>query len=149
MFVDNGFVFAEQQSLSGNSDQTSTNVFDALVAKKLFGGSGGRGPKIAIAITAIAGTTPNFRARLVGADNAALSSNPIILADTGVSRTLASTDLPWCPEFQPAEQLDSKRYYGVIFTQGGNSDNTATVNATGVMDAQSNITGTVPRQGPS
>jgi hypothetical protein len=86
--------------------------------------------------TASGGTTPTLRARFVGADNAALTTNPIILADSGVSRTIVAADIPLAIELVPSEQMDSKQYYGVIFTQSGTSP-TATVNANLVMDAHS------------
>lgn len=143
MFLDNAFSFASGQSLSGTSDTVSTNVFDAGSAKKLFGGSSGRGVKILVTVTAVGGTTPTFRARLVGADNAALTTNPVILDDSGVSRTLVAGDLPYAIELHPAEQLDAKEFYGVIFTQSGTSP-TATASANAVMDAQSNFTGIGP-----
>jgi hypothetical protein len=75
-FIDAGIggPFASGQSLSGTSDQLSTNVYDAGSAKKLFAGRGGL--KIAVQVSAVGGTNPTFRARFVGADDAALSSNP-------------------------------------------------------------------------
>lgn len=136
--MDAYFNFADQQSLTGTSDVVSTNVYDAGSEKKLFAGSAGTFPlKIAVNVTASGGTSPTFRARFVGADNAALTTNPIILADTGVSAVLTADDLPVHRELVPMGQRTAKRYYGVMFTQGGTSP-TATVNASGVVDAQTN-----------
>jgi len=136
MLMDASFDFTPSaQSLSGTSDQNSTNVFNAGSAKKLFGGAFGRGPKIFLQVTAIGGTSPTFRARLVAADSADLATNPIILADTGVSRVLAASDIPYINELLPSVQLDAKQYYGIIFTQSGTSP-TATVRASLVADSQ-------------
>lgn len=143
MWVDNAMVFAEGQSISGTSAQNSTNILDENVAKKFFGGSAGRGPKIAIQVTAIGGTSPTLKAQFVGADDNALSVNVIVLAEWESNRVLVAGDLPVVQELVPAGQLDLKRYYGIIWTQGGTAP-TATVNAVGVMDNQTNITGIGP-----
>lgn len=127
MLLEGMFDFATQQELSGTSDTVSTNVHDAGVAKKLFGGSG-EPIKLIVQVTAAGGTTPTFRARLVGADNAALSSNPVTIADTGVSAAVDAGDLPLYYELVLAHQKAAKRYYGVIFTLGGTTP-TATANA--------------------
>lgn len=125
------------QALTGNSAVLSTNVYDALAAKKLFAGSLGKGPKLSIDIpAAMGGTSPTFMAQLIGADNAALSSNPITLAQIGTTRVLTAADFPFHAEVAIGEQLDAKRYYGVSYTMGGTSP-TAGVNANIVADAQS------------
>lgn len=135
--LDNHFDFANQQALTGTVDVVSTNVYDAGSAKKLFQG-GGEPIKLGVQVTASGGTTPTIRARLVGADNAALTTNPVIIADTGVSAAIVAADLPIIHELTPAFQATAKQYYGVIFTQGGTTP-TATVNAHLVRDAQSNL----------
>lgn len=137
MMLDALLNFASQQSLSTTSDVVSTNVYDAGSAKKVFGGSGEE-VKLAIQVTAAGGTSPTFRARLVGADNAALTTNPIILADTGTSAVLAASDLPVIYELVPAMQPTAKQYYGVIFLLGGTTP-TATANAQVAHTAQSNL----------
>ena len=122
MILDNGFNFTGTgagQAISGTVAQNSTNVFDAGIAKRLFGGSGARGPRLTTILSAVGGTTPTFRAQFVGADDAALTLNVITIADTGTTRALVAGDLPLVSELQPAEQLDVKRYYGFIFTQTG------------------------------
>lgn len=124
------------QAITGTSDAIIGNVYDAGAATKLFGGSAGRGPKAAITVSAIGGTSPTARVRLVGADDAALTTNPIIIGDTGASRALVAGDLPVNLEFTPGEQLDAKRYYGFIGTLGGTSP-TGTVTANVVETAQS------------
>ncbi len=137
MIMDAKFKFADQQALTGTSDVNSANVYDAGAAKKAFEGSAGANPlKIAIEVTASGGTTPTIRARFVGADDAGLTSNVVILADTGVSPVIvAATDLPVKYELVPSGQTAAKRYYGVIWVQSGTNP-TATVNASGVIDSQ-------------
>lgn len=140
MILDNQFNFASQQAIGpANTDVVSTNVFDAGSAVKLFAGGGKRLMRIACMVTAVGGTNPNMRMRFVGADDAALTTNPIILADTGVGPTLTAGALPLPIVLSPQEQQTAKRYYGVIFTQGGNANNTATVNAQGTLDVDDNL----------
>lgn len=128
--------FGDQQSLSGTSAANSTNVYDAGSAKKLFEGNGGG--VLAIEVTAVGGTSPTFQAQFVGADDAALSTNPVVLADTGASKVLAATDLPVLYRLRPSNQKDAKRYYGVIYTLTGTSP-TATANANIVESAQNHM----------
>lgn len=125
--------FSDQQALAGTSAQNSTNVYDAGAAKKLFAGTA-RG-KVAIQVTAIGGTSPTFEAKLVGADDAALTTNVVTLADTGTSPVI--TAVPALYELTASNQSVAKRYYGVIYTQGGTSP-TATANAA-VVDAAENM----------
>lgn len=127
MLLDGLFNFSSQQSLTGTSDVVSTNVYDAGSAVKLWQG-GGRAPKVLIQQTASGGTTPTLRARFVGADDAGLTSNVITLADTGVSAAIVAADLPRLIELVPNYQTTAKRYYGLIYLQGGTTP-TATVNA--------------------
>jgi hypothetical protein len=132
------FNFASQQSLSGTAAQNSTNVYDAGSAKLLFGGSANLFV-LAVEVTAAGGTSPTFRAQLVGADDAALSSNVITIAETGVSKVLAASDLPVLYRLSVNNQTTSKRYYGVIFTQSGTSP-TATANAQFEQTSHDNLT---------
>jgi hypothetical protein len=141
---DAAFNFSDQQALTGTSDVVSTNVYAvgangaaAAVATKLFEG-GGQEKKLFVQVTASGGTTPTFRARLVGADNAALTSNPIILAETGVSAALTAADLPVVYEINVAHQRTAKLYYGVIYIQAGTTP-TATVNAWIGDEGQNNL----------
>jgi len=135
MAIDTTFNHARQQELTGTSDVVSTDVYDAGSAKRLFAGA----PAIkgCVQVTASGGTNPTFRARFVGADNAGLTTNPEIIADTGVSAALAAADIPALYELAIGHQKADKRYYGWIFTQGGTSP-TATVNAFLADLAQSN-----------
>lgn len=120
-------IFSRQQALTGTSDVNSTDVYDHGSAVKLFGGWGNPF-LLQIVISASGGTNPTYRGRLVGADSADMSSNPIVIVDTGVSAVLAAGDIPKLYELLLGGQLVAKRYYRVIHLQGG-TDPTATVNA--------------------
>lgn len=128
-------VFSAAQALTGTSDVNSTNVYDAGSAKKLFQGSG-QPVKVSGVAKCTGGTSPTFRARFVGADDAALTSNVVILADTGATGVLTSGDrVPF--ELTPSMQTASKRYYGVIYLDGGTAP-TITVSAALVASGQTN-----------
>lgn len=137
MYLDKNFQFSKQQAITGTSDVASTNVWDVTTARKVFQGAG-KAVKLGVQVTASGGTSPTFRARFVGADNAALTTNPVIIADTGVSAAIASTDIPVLYELNLNHQNVTKAFYGVMFTQGGTSP-TATVNAHISADEQSNL----------
>jgi hypothetical protein len=126
---DLNFNFSDQQSLAGGAgvDVISTNVYDAGAAKKLFGG-GDNDAELALEATATGGTTPDLRCRLVGADNAALTTNPIVLAETGVvaNAQLVAT-VPFKRRLIVNNQETAKQYYGLIWVQSG-ANHTATVN---------------------
>jgi hypothetical protein len=142
-FIDNTKAFSAAQSLSTTSDVVSTNVYDAGSAKKVYAGASR--PKIGGFITMTGGTgTLSWRARLVGADDAGLTTNPIILADTGVmlkgpdgATALANTDKA-AFELHPTMQPTAKRYYGVVWILGGTTP-TATGSASEQLDPASNM----------
>lgn len=136
MFIDKQLPAASAVACSGNSETVIGDVYNAGSAKKLFGGGRGGGPKGAVTITAVGGTNPTSRVKLVGADSSDLATNPITIADTGTSRVLVSGDLPVIQELNPSEQLDAKQYYGFTATLGGTSP-TATITANVVPDVQS------------
>jgi hypothetical protein len=134
MYIEASQNFATAQALATTSDTVSTNVLDVGSAKKAFGGAG-HPVKVSVGYVNASGTSPTFRARLVGADNAGLSSGVEILADTGANPVTAG--VPVVYELVPSMQKATKRYYGVVFTQGGTSPvGAATANL--VLDAQSN-----------
>ncbi len=128
---DKNFIFANQQvhtNLVVGTDTISTNVYDAGAAIKLF--EGGSELDLCVEYTTIGGTTPKFRAWLVGADDAAGTTNPIILADTGLTDTIVAGDLPVLKRMRVGQQRTAKRYY-VLFVEsgGGGNDCDTTVNA--------------------
>jgi len=121
--MDKNLDFALTSISSSTADTVSTNVLDRGAAELLFPGPGGIQFGVYASITA--GTSPTVRARLVGADNAALTTNPEILADSGVhtlkddgTTALASGDKKFLT-LVPRGQTVPKRYYGLIFTMGG------------------------------
>jgi hypothetical protein len=141
--IDAPFAFGSTAIASSTSDTISTNVYDAGTAKKLFAGN--TDLKIQGRVTLSAGTgTLSVRARLVGADNAALTTNPEILVDTGVhltkedgSTALANTDTFFFT-LEANNQRSPKRYYGMVYTLGGTTPS-ATCDGNGVLDDQSNM----------
>lgn len=141
MILDGSFKFSDAQVLgTGTSDVVSTNVYDAGSAIVMFAG-GGRPFKVSVDCSSNTSGSGDatLRARFVGADNAGLTSNAIILDDTGVSAVEADgTVAPFHKELVPSNQTVAKRYYGVIYTQSGTSPN-HTVSANGCIDAQSNL----------
>jgi hypothetical protein len=127
-------------SLTGTDDVISTNVYDAGAAVKLFEGFSQKPPKLCATWENTgdggggAGLTGQIK--LVGADSANLATNPIVIADSGI---FALTAL----EFKKFEipvlgQSTAKRYYGVIFDQGGTTP-TADVTAILAEAMQSNM----------
>jgi hypothetical protein len=132
-------LFSAAQDLTAGDgvDENSTNVWDAGSAKKAF--SGYQRAYVAVTVAAAGGTTPTIRARFVGAADAALTSGVIILADSGDSRALTAADLPYQIQLHPGPtQLDTKQYYGVIYTMTGTVP-TATVSAAIQETQQTNM----------
>lgn len=127
MIIQREFQFSKQQAITGTSDVVSTDVYDAGAAVILFSGDNDN-LIIQTVQTASGGTNPTMRIRLVGADNAGLTTNPIIIDESGVSAVLTAGDLPRVVNLKPAHQRVPKRFYGIIYLQGGTSP-TATINA--------------------
>jgi hypothetical protein len=136
MITDANFKFdVTPKSITGTADVLATNVYDAGAAKKLFEGFSPKPPLLHCFARCTGGTTPSIRFRFVGADNAALSTNPIIIADTGVisnddagvalaANGLVQRVLPlW-------GQTIAKQFYGPIYLQGGT---TPTADVTAVI----------------
>ena len=113
----------------------STNVNDQGSAKKLFDGTGRIPFRISGFYKGNSGTNPTIRVQFVGADDAALTSNVLVIADTGVSPVLSAGVLvPF--ELVPQLQTAAKRFYGLIYTLAGTTPN-IDVMAVGVLDGQS------------
>lgn len=108
----------------GTADQIGSNVYDAGSAKKVFEGFPQKPARLAGQFKITAGTgTLSWRVRYVGADNAALTTNPVILADSGVQTldtdgtALAIND--FATFSMPIQgQTVAKQYYGPIYTMG-------------------------------
>lgn len=136
--LDASFNFADQQSLAAFSGGVvSSYVYDAGAAVKLF--EGDQKAIVDVLLTAAGGTTPQVRAELRGADDAALTSNPIILAAATSLASIAAADLPVRLSMKPSGQRTAKRYYGLWFVATGNADNTATANGQVALEHQSNL----------
>lgn len=134
---DKQFEFARQQAIADGVEVISTNVADMGSAVKLFEGSPGE-VKLIVEITEFTGADTTARVRLVAADDAPLATNPINLADTGVTAVLVATDVPKVFEIPVGHQRDAKRFYGAFIDLGGAAP-TAKVNvrlATGTQSHQ-------------
>lgn len=111
----------------GAADQVGSNVFDAGSAVKMFGGFTQKPPVLAVNAKITAGTGAlSFRVRFVGADDAVLTGNPEIIADSGVAlrENVTGTEAALAIGSQLLFNLSlrgqrmPKRYYGPIYTQG-------------------------------
>lgn len=130
------FNFSDGQALTGTAAVLSTNVYDAGSAVKLFQG-GASDFRFIVTATSVAGTTPTLAVALVGADNAALTTNPVTLASAGAASPDALGNITL--QMNPSAQTSSKRYYGLFYTQAGTTP-TSTVNAEATVgNAQSNL----------
>ncbi len=136
-YVDKNFNFSDQQVFGDAAATASTNVYDAGSAIKLFSGSTGAA-KLLVTLTADnVGTTPTLLVRFVGADNAALTSNAVVIAEIGsFTTTAADVGRQW--ELALAGQKTAKQYYGALVTQG-NDDNSRTLNIQIVETPQTNM----------
>jgi hypothetical protein len=148
MIIDAGFSFGLPTLTNSTARTVSPNVYDAGSAKKLFDGPGGDLKLIWKAVPT-ADDNPTVRVELVGADNAALDSNPITLADSGTvvygadGSTAIASGAVVEGELRPSRQFAAKRYYGLFVTLGGTNPDlvAATCKAELVRDSQSNMNG--------
>jgi hypothetical protein len=111
---ENLFSDAQVPAVAG-SPVTSTNSVDMSAAVRL--GMGGASlPKFFCFIAAKSGTTPTIRVQLVGADNAALTTNPVVVYDSGVLADPVTVPQIVKGAISPHAL---KRFYGVIYTLVG------------------------------
>lgn len=111
---ENLFSDAQVPAVAG-SPVTSSNVVDQSAAVRL--GMGGASlPKFYCLISAKSGTTPTIRVQLVGADNAALTTNPVIIYDSGVIADPVTVPQLVKGAISPHAL---KRFYGAIYTLVG------------------------------
>lgn len=133
---------------NSNTATVSPNVFDAGAAVKLFGNRGSDLKVVGHAVCT-ADDNPTLKVELIGADNAALTTNPMTLGSTGVSALgpdgatawASGADIPFTIKVQ--RQFVAKRYYGLMVTLGGtNPDTAGTAGGAGeanlVIDDQTN-----------
>lgn len=145
MICDYGFNFGIATIANSNTATVSPYVLDAGSAKKLFDGT--TGAKVAFSGTFTADDNVTVRCQLCGADDAALTSNVLVLADSGViaftsdGSTALGTSSVVRGEIVPSMQLASKRYYGLLWTLGGtNPDHAASEGmACLALDTQQNM----------
>lgn len=145
MIMEGLCAFGTPTIANSNTGVVSPNVFDAGSAVKLFGNRGSD-LKIVGHIVATADDNPTVTVELIGADNAALDSNPMVLGSTGemiegadgATAWASGDDIPF--SFKVNRQFVAKRYYGLLITLGGtNPDSTENLaGAALVIDDQSN-----------
>ncbi|MCK5316441.1 MAG: hypothetical protein KAJ55_00935 [Anaerolineales bacterium] len=121
-YQDGNMVFGLPAITDSTARTISTNVFDAGSAVKLFAGPDVL--KLAFQTAVTAAADPSIRVELVAADNAALTTLPVTLHDTGVideaedGSVLVTTDV--VKYFgHVVGQTVAKRYYGLFITLGG------------------------------
>lgn len=144
MYVDGDMDFGIAETTNAANDVVSTNVFDAGAAKLVF--TSARPMHVWYNLIWTVGTgTLTYHLALRGADDAALTTNPIIIASSGTVTTeddgtvlTSSSDIE--NYFAIPIQKVAKRYYGLWLTGGGT---TFTINgdAKVVYDSQTNLIG--------
>lgn len=142
-FIDNLFDFGTTAIASSTADTISANVMDWATARAIFGGPVSVKFKVTMALSGATGVI-SARCRVVGADNAALSTNAEIIADSGVelnqddgATALVATSVVR-KTLIPAGQVQPKRYYGLVYTLGGTTPS-ASCTAAVVLDDQTNM----------
>jgi hypothetical protein len=132
MILDTGNLFSDAQSLTGTSAVVSTSSVDLGSARDV---GSGENVELFCSATASGGTSPTLAVEIIGADDAALTSNIVVYASVPAVALAAPQDivLPSLPVM-----ATKKRYLGLRYTQGGTSP-TSTVTAGIVMDKQTNF----------
>lgn len=145
--IDSKMVFGLPAITNSTAATISTNVYDAGSAKKVFAGLPG-GVKLCARTAVTADANPSIKIDLVGADNEALSSNPVVIASTGVIATAEDGTALASGEsvdvvLDVSGQTAAKRYYGLVVTLGGTNPDIAAAPSQGyiAMDAQTNMPG--------
>lgn len=134
--IEYGFEFSDNQDITADfsGGVVSSNVFDAGAAVKKFEGEPGKLDLVAELLSST--HDPSVTVKLIGADNAALTSNP----ETIASATLVGDDdgvFPVRTVLKPGFQKAAKRYYGMWYI-GDDSSARAKVNAYICTNNQSN-----------
>lgn len=148
MYVDAELAFGLPTIANSTAATVSPFVHDAQSAVSMFAGVG---EQLALwfRATVTADANPTVLVDLIGADNAALTSNPILIASSGIIATkdglataLASGDTVERKIPISSGQQVKKRYYGLMVTLGGtNPDLAANQDAYIVRNAQTNMPG--------
>lgn len=145
MIIEGLCVFGIPAITNSNTGVVSTNVFDAGSAVKLFGNIG-VDLSVVGHVVCTADDNPTLLVELLGADNDALTLNPMVIGSTGImvegpdgaTAWASGSDIPF--KIKVNKQYVAKRYYGLWVTLGGtNPDAAADANgASLVIDDQSN-----------
>jgi hypothetical protein len=145
-FREGNFVFGLPALTNDTTPTVSTNVYDAGAAILLFAAPQAGELCFRIAVTADA--NPSIRVDLRGADNAALTTNPVIIASSGVVASNSSGEALASGEIVDlvipvGNQAVAKRYYGLFVTLGGTNPDIAAAAQQGYVSlaGQTNLRG--------
>jgi hypothetical protein len=152
MILDNTYAFGIP-ALTDNTRTVSPTVLDLGSAKVLFGGAAGSMKVKYRAAISSATSAGGLLVELIGADNAALTSNPLNLGSSGINYyNPAGTAIGDAGtvegEFAVSSQHIAKQHYGLMVTAFGTSPTVVgsvlaptTDHAHVVLDAQTNMVG--------
>lgn len=136
--IEYGFSFSDQQAISSDfsGGVVSSVVYDAGAAVKMFEGVPG---SFVIAGEFTAQThDPVVIVKFLGADDAALTTNPIVIAQHTSEGLTTAKLLTSHFELHPGNQQTAKQFYGLWYV-GDDSSARCTVNASGCGTGQSNM----------
>lgn len=144
MILDGTFNWGIPAIDDSNTATASTNVTDMGAAKIVFGA--GKGVRLWFRAVVTADANPSIKVDVIGSDAAALNSNNIVIASSGVIATaedgtaLLTTEVVE-RDFEVRGQVVAKRYYGLLVTLGGTNPDTTAQDAEIVWDVQTNLIG--------
>lgn len=113
MIIDYATEVSSAQVLASGA-AVSTNSVDLKAAARVRGN--GSAVKFNVNISSVSGTTPTLAVEVIGADDAALTSNVVSLGriDPAVATGMAAKNVQ-----VEADLLTKKRYVGLRYTMGG------------------------------
>jgi hypothetical protein len=148
MYIDSNFVFGitAETDGDGSTGKVSTNVYDAGAAVKLF--SGEDLVKVCARLVLTSDADGGVRIDLLGADDAALATNPIVLGSTGnvlydADGTAIGTGATVDLAFVVRRQTVAKQFYGLWTTLLGTNTDVAVAASQGFicLDRQTMLPG--------
>lgn len=126
--IDGNWLFGLPAITNSTTPTRSTDVVDVGTAKKVF--SAPQCAFVCFSTIVTADADPSIKVDLVGADDAALTSSPVVLGSSGVIATdedgtaLVSGDRV-TKSFPIGGQTKAKRFYGLVITLGGTAPDIA------------------------
>lgn len=128
MLIDNALAMSNAQVVTATGN--SSDYIDHLGSANL---GADRVPRVGLNISAVTGTSPTLTAKLVGADDAAFSTNKVTIGAIVDAITAAGNYRI------PVGNVARKRYYRIEYTVGGTTPS-FTVTSFVVMDDQAILT---------